>query len=154
MLADTGRDPPRRRRPDHRPAPARARQERRPGRRGDGRRSPAANRHPARPACRRRGRRADGHRDPRPRTTHRHRRRPHRRTPRPAPPRTDHRKHARHGAPDHRGTTGAHRRHDRVRQPAKLAAHAGLAPVSRDSGTVSGNHRQPRRYHRRLRHIL
>ncbi|MEV0809644.1 IS110 family transposase [Micromonospora sp. NPDC050200] len=38
--------------------------------------------------------------------------------------------------------------------PAKLAAHAGLAPVSRDSGTVSGNHRQPRRYHRRLRHIL
>ncbi|MEU4772482.1 transposase [Micromonospora sp. NPDC023644] len=38
--------------------------------------------------------------------------------------------------------------------PAKLAAHAGLAPVSRDSGTVSGNHRQPRRFHRRLRHIL
>ncbi|MEV6514931.1 IS110 family transposase [Micromonospora chalcea] len=38
--------------------------------------------------------------------------------------------------------------------PAKLAAHAGLAPVSRDSGTISGNHRQPRRYHRRLRHIL
>ncbi|MDG4803253.1 transposase [Micromonospora sp. WMMD980] len=29
-----------------------------------------------------------------------------------------------------------------------------MAPVSRDSGTVSGNHRQPRRYHRRLRHIL
>ncbi|MFI5835397.1 transposase [Micromonospora sp. NPDC051300] len=38
--------------------------------------------------------------------------------------------------------------------PAKLAAHAGLAPVSRDSGTISGNHRPPRRYHRRLRHIL
>ncbi|MEE3919484.1 transposase [Micromonospora sp. BRA006-A] len=38
--------------------------------------------------------------------------------------------------------------------PTKLAAHAGLAPVSCDSGTVSGNHRQPRRYHRRLRHIL
>ncbi|WP_405427769.1 transposase [Micromonospora sp. NBC_00617] len=38
--------------------------------------------------------------------------------------------------------------------PAKLAAHAGLAPVSRDSGTVSGNHRPPRRFHRRLRHIL
>ncbi|MFI7513487.1 transposase [Micromonospora echinofusca] len=36
--------------------------------------------------------------------------------------------------------------------PAKLAAHAGLAPVSRDSGTVSGNHRQPRRFHRRLAH--
>ncbi|MFI2709299.1 transposase [Micromonospora sp. NPDC018662] len=38
--------------------------------------------------------------------------------------------------------------------PAKLAAHAGLAPVFRDSGTVAGNHRPPRRYHRRLRHIL
>jgi hypothetical protein len=38
--------------------------------------------------------------------------------------------------------------------PTKLAAHAGLAPVSRDSGTVSGNHRTARRYHRRLRHIL
>ncbi|MEV7267387.1 transposase [Micromonospora aurantiaca] len=38
--------------------------------------------------------------------------------------------------------------------PTKLAAHAGLAPVSRDSGTVSGNHRPARRYHRRLRHIL
>ncbi|MET8360544.1 transposase [Micromonospora sp. NPDC005171] len=42
----------------------------------------------------------------------------------------------------------------RRRSPAKLAAHAGLAPVSRDFGTVSGNHRQPRRFHRRLRHIL
>ncbi|MFC7547418.1 transposase [Plantactinospora sp. GCM10030261] len=38
--------------------------------------------------------------------------------------------------------------------PTKLAAHAGLAPVSHDSGTVSGNHRPARRYHRRLRHIL
>ncbi|WP_406066430.1 IS110 family transposase [Micromonospora sp. NBC_00860] len=37
---------------------------------------------------------------------------------------------------------------------AKLAAHAGLAPVSRDSGAISGNHRGPRRYHRKLRHIL
>jgi len=34
---------------------------------------------------------------------------------------------------------------------AKLAAHAGLAPITRDSGTVSGNHHGPRRYHRVLR---
>jgi transposase len=34
---------------------------------------------------------------------------------------------------------------------AKLAAHAGLAPVSRDSGVVSGNHRGARRFHRPLR---
>ena len=38
--------------------------------------------------------------------------------------------------------------------PDRLAAHAGLAPVARDSGAVSGNHRAPRRYHRRLRHIF
>ncbi|MGW0215604.1 IS110 family transposase [Micromonospora chokoriensis] len=37
---------------------------------------------------------------------------------------------------------------------AKLAAHAGLAPISRDSGNISGNHRGPRRYHRKLRHIF
>ncbi|WP_255608363.1 hypothetical protein [Micromonospora sp. PLK6-60] len=34
---------------------------------------------------------------------------------------------------------------------ARLTAHAGSAPVSRDSATVSGDHRQPRRFHRRLR---
>ncbi len=38
--------------------------------------------------------------------------------------------------------------------PHKLAAHAGLAPIAHDSGGVNGNHRGPRRYHRRLRHIL
>jgi len=38
--------------------------------------------------------------------------------------------------------------------PDKLAAHAGLAPIAHDSGGVTGNHRGPRRYHRRLRHIL
>ena len=38
--------------------------------------------------------------------------------------------------------------------PAKLAAHAGLAPVTRDSGTLSGNHRGPRRYHRVLRNVF
>lgn len=35
-----------------------------------------------------------------------------------------------------------------------LAAHAGLAPVSRDSGRRTGNHHRPKRYHRRLRHVL
>ncbi|GAB3946923.1 IS110 family transposase [Micromonospora vulcania] len=40
------------------------------------------------------------------------------------------------------------------RSAAKLAAHAGLAPISRDSGKISGNHRGPRRYHRKLRHVL
>ncbi|WP_412743815.1 IS110 family transposase [Krasilnikovia sp. MM14-A1004] len=38
--------------------------------------------------------------------------------------------------------------------PAKLAAHAGLAPVTRDSGAVSGNHHSPRRYHRVLRNVF
>ncbi len=37
---------------------------------------------------------------------------------------------------------------------AKLAAHAGLAPVSRDSGAVAGNHRGARRFHRGLRRIF
>lgn len=36
----------------------------------------------------------------------------------------------------------------------RLAAHAGLAPVSRDSGRRTGNHHRPKRYHRRLRHVL
>ncbi|GAB1644173.1 IS110 family transposase [Krasilnikovia sp. MM14-A1259] len=38
--------------------------------------------------------------------------------------------------------------------PAQLAAHAGLAPVTRDSGAVCGNHRSPRRYHRVLRNVF
>jgi transposase len=37
---------------------------------------------------------------------------------------------------------------------AKLAAHAGLAPVSQDSGAVSGNHRGARRFHRPLRQLF
>lgn len=37
---------------------------------------------------------------------------------------------------------------------AKLAAHAGLAPVARDSGVVTGNHRGPRRFHRPLRQVF
>jgi transposase len=36
----------------------------------------------------------------------------------------------------------------------RLAAHAGLAPVSHDSGRRTGNHHRPKRYHRRLRHVF
>jgi transposase len=36
----------------------------------------------------------------------------------------------------------------------RLAAHAGRAPVPRDSGRRTGNHHRPKRYHRRLRHIV
>ncbi|WP_329344996.1 IS110 family transposase [Streptomyces sp. NBC_01352] len=36
----------------------------------------------------------------------------------------------------------------------RLAAHAGLAPVPRDSGRRTGNHHRPKRYHRRLRHVF
>lgn len=35
-----------------------------------------------------------------------------------------------------------------------LAAFAGLVPVPRDSGRVSGNMRRPKRYNRRLRYVL
>lgn len=37
---------------------------------------------------------------------------------------------------------------------AGLAAHAGLAPVPRDSSRRTGNHHRPKRYHRRLRHVF
>lgn len=37
---------------------------------------------------------------------------------------------------------------------AKLAAYAGLAPVPNDSGTRTGILHRPKRYHRRLRHVL
>lgn len=36
----------------------------------------------------------------------------------------------------------------------RLAAIAGLAPVPRDSGRISGNHRRPRRYDRRLLRVF
>ncbi|MGW6732390.1 IS110 family transposase [Streptomyces sp. NPDC055013] len=36
----------------------------------------------------------------------------------------------------------------------RLAAHAGLAPVPRDSGRRTGNHHRPKHYHRRLRHVF
>ncbi|WP_443333147.1 IS110 family transposase [Streptomyces sp. CB03234] len=36
----------------------------------------------------------------------------------------------------------------------RLASHAGLAPVPRDSGRRTGNHHRPKRYNRRLRHIF
>ncbi|MFE3205674.1 IS110 family transposase [Embleya sp. NPDC059237] len=40
------------------------------------------------------------------------------------------------------------------RDAGRLASHAGLAPVARDSGRRTGNHHRPKRYHRRLRHIF
>ncbi|WP_369174611.1 IS110 family transposase [Streptomyces sp. R28] len=36
----------------------------------------------------------------------------------------------------------------------RLASHAGLAPVARDSGRRTGNYHRPQRYNRRLRHIF
>lgn len=36
----------------------------------------------------------------------------------------------------------------------RLAAHAGLVPVPRDSGRRTGNFQRPKRYNRRLRHIF
>jgi transposase len=38
--------------------------------------------------------------------------------------------------------------------PARLAAHAGLAPINRDSGGVSGNLKRPQRFHRVLRRVF
>ncbi|QKV91270.1 IS110 family transposase [Streptomyces sp. NA02950] len=40
------------------------------------------------------------------------------------------------------------------RDAGRLASHAGLAPVARDSGRRSGNYHRPKRYNRRLRHIF
>ena len=40
------------------------------------------------------------------------------------------------------------------RGPDKLAAFAGLAPMPRDSGRISGNLRKPRRHHRGLRRVF
>ncbi|MEX5637201.1 transposase, partial [Parafrankia sp. FMc2] len=36
----------------------------------------------------------------------------------------------------------------------RLASYAGLVPVARDSGRVSGNLRRPKRYNRRLRRVF
>lgn len=38
--------------------------------------------------------------------------------------------------------------------PSRLAAFAGLAPMSRDSGRIQNNLRKPRRYNRRLRRVF
>lgn len=38
--------------------------------------------------------------------------------------------------------------------PGRLAAYAGLAPVPRDSGRISGNLHRPKRYHRGLRRVF
>lgn len=39
-------------------------------------------------------------------------------------------------------------------RPARLAAYAGLVPVPKDSGRVTGNWRRPRRYNRALRRVF
>jgi len=38
--------------------------------------------------------------------------------------------------------------------PGRLASYAGLVPVPRDSGRISGNRHRPRRYNRRLRRVF
>jgi transposase len=38
--------------------------------------------------------------------------------------------------------------------PGRLASYAGLVPVPRDSGRVSGNLHRPKRYNRRLRRVF
>ena len=43
---------------------------------------------------------------------------------------------------------------DAVGSPRRLAGIAGLAPVPKDSGRVSGNMRRPHRYHRRLLRVF
>ncbi|MFJ4512861.1 IS110 family transposase [Streptomyces sp. NPDC088816] len=40
------------------------------------------------------------------------------------------------------------------RDAGRLASHAGLAPVARDSGRRTGNYHRPKRYNRRLRRIF
>jgi transposase len=40
------------------------------------------------------------------------------------------------------------------RDAGRLASHAGLAPVARDSGRRTGNYHRPNRYHRGLQHIF
>jgi transposase len=42
----------------------------------------------------------------------------------------------------------------RYHDAGRLASHAGLAPVPRDSGRRTGNYHRPKRYNRRLRHIF
>lgn len=43
---------------------------------------------------------------------------------------------------------------DALGSPVRLAGVAGLAPVPRDSGRISGNMRRPHRYHRRLLRVF
>jgi transposase len=48
----------------------------------------------------------------------------------------------------------AHAGPDTHPTPSRLAAHAGFAPINRDSGTVNGNQRRPHRFHRVLRRVF
>ena len=43
---------------------------------------------------------------------------------------------------------------DKYPSAAALAAHAGLAPVARDSGKIQGHQQRPHRYHRGLRRVF
>ncbi|HEY0541912.1 MAG TPA: IS110 family transposase [Actinoallomurus sp.] len=43
---------------------------------------------------------------------------------------------------------------DAFASPGRLASYAGLVPVPRDSGRVTGNHHRPKRYHRPLRQVF
>lgn len=45
-------------------------------------------------------------------------------------------------------------RQGRATDPRRSAAHAGLAPVARDSGRVQGHQQRPHRYHHGLRRIF
>ncbi|HLL64278.1 MAG TPA: IS110 family transposase [Micromonosporaceae bacterium] len=48
----------------------------------------------------------------------------------------------------------AHTGTDTHPTPSRLAAHAGFAPVNRDSGSVTGNLKRPHRFHRVLRRVF
>jgi hypothetical protein len=48
----------------------------------------------------------------------------------------------------------AHAGADTHTTPSRLAAHAGFAPINRDSGGVSGNLKRPQRFHRVLRRVF
>jgi hypothetical protein len=48
----------------------------------------------------------------------------------------------------------AHAGTDTHPTPSRLAAHAGFAPVNRDSGSVTGNLKRPHRFHRVLRRVF
>ena len=68
----------------------------------------------------------------------------------PAPPRRNYPEHARLRRYPRRRVPGRHGDIAAFDNTNRLAAVAGLAPVPRDSGRISGNLKRPRRYNRRL----